>query len=104
MTTAPSLVLTSLRLSEALTDWTDPDIAAFCLARILGIFESDVTFATDTKHVFWTDNPLGASLDQILHNLAEIGVLEFDEERQQFRWSAQFNWAELSVKTRSSEG
>ena len=99
MTDASSLVSTSLR--EALADWTDRDVAAFRLAEILGIFESDVTFATDTKYVFWSDNALGVSLDQILRQLAALGALEFDEEREQFRWSVQFSWRERSVKAPS---
>jgi len=100
MTNASSLALTSLR--EALADWTDRDVAAFRLAEILGIFETDVTFATDTKYIFWSDNALGTSLDQILRQLAELGALEFDEERERFRWSVQFSWREQSVKKASS--
>jgi len=92
-----------LCLRDALASWTDRDVAAFLLARALGVLDPQLTFQTDAKYVFWTDNKLGASLDQFLRQLADLGALEFDEEREQFRWNAQFSWKELSLKKLSND-
>ncbi|MFJ2931354.1 hypothetical protein ACIO8G_01140 [Streptomyces sp. NPDC087219] len=74
-------------LSEGLTDWTDWDGAAFVAGRSLGIFGESVTF-TQVKSVFWTDNPLGDALHEVLVQLVAAGVLERREEPdEQFRWS-----------------
>jgi hypothetical protein len=73
-------------LSEGLTDWTDWDGAAFVVGRSLGIFEEFVTF-TQVKSVFWTDNPLGNALHEVLLQLVAAGVLERREEPdEQFLW------------------
>ncbi|BBC33906.1 hypothetical protein SGFS_052000 [Streptomyces graminofaciens] len=72
-------------LSEGLADWTDWDGAAFLVGRSLGIFDASETFP-ETKHVFWTDNPLGNALHEVLLQLAAAGVLERREEPdEQFR-------------------
>lgn len=77
----------SVELSEGLADWTDWDAAAFAVGRSLGIFGESETFA-QVKGVFWTDNPLGNALHEVLLQLAAAGVLEQREEPdEQFRWS-----------------
>ncbi|MEV7544926.1 hypothetical protein [Streptomyces sp. NPDC089915] len=74
-------------LSEGLAGWTDWDGAAFVVGRSLGIFEESVTF-TQVKSVFWTDNPLGSALHEVLLQLVAAGVLERrDEPDEQFLWS-----------------
>ncbi|MET9435803.1 hypothetical protein [Streptomyces sp. NPDC006551] len=74
-------------LSEGLAGWTDWDGAAFVVGRSLGIFEESVTF-TQVKAVFWTDNPLGNALHEVLLQLVAAGVLERrDEPDEQFLWS-----------------
>ncbi|MFI0928368.1 hypothetical protein ACH4TP_31285 [Streptomyces sp. NPDC021012] len=74
-------------LSEGLAAWTDWDGAAFVVGRSLGIFEESVTF-TQVKSVFWTDNPLGNALHEVLLQLVAAGVLERQEEPdEQFLWS-----------------
>ncbi|MFI2736622.1 hypothetical protein [Streptomyces sp. NPDC018711] len=74
-------------LSEGLAGWTDWDGAAFVVGRSLGIFEESVTF-TQVKSVFWTDNPLGNALHEVLLQLVAAGVLERREEPdEQFLWS-----------------
>ncbi|MFF4262042.1 hypothetical protein ACFY7Y_36725 [Streptomyces virginiae] len=74
-------------LSKGLADWTDWDGAAFVVGRSLGIFPKDETF-TQVKGVFWTDNPLGNALHEVLLRLTAAGVLERREEPDdiQFRW------------------
>lgn len=74
-------------LSEGLADWTDWDGAAFLVGCSLGIFGDSETF-TKVKWVFWTDNPLGNALHEVLLQLVGAGVLERREEPdEQFRWS-----------------
>ncbi len=74
-------------LSEGLAEWTDWDGAAFEVGRSLGIFDSSESF-TQVKWVFWTDNPVGNALHEVLLQLVSAGVLERREERdEQFRWT-----------------
>ncbi|MEV7122316.1 hypothetical protein [Kitasatospora griseola] len=77
-----------MNLREGLDDWTDWDGAAFELGRALGLFAEPVTF-THVKWVFWTDNPLGNALHEMLLQLVAAGVLERRDEPddEQFRWS-----------------
>ncbi|MER5888072.1 hypothetical protein ABT160_29995 [Streptomyces sp. NPDC001941] len=73
-------------LSEGLAEWTDWDAAAFAVGLSLGIFEESVTI-TQVKSVFWTDNPLGNALHEVLLQLVQAGVLERREEPdEQFLW------------------
>ncbi|MFJ4336590.1 hypothetical protein [Streptomyces sp. NPDC088915] len=73
-------------LSEGLAEWNDWDGAAFEVGRSLGIFSEAEKF-TQVKRVFWTDNPLGNALHEVLLQLAAAGVLERREEPdEQFRW------------------
>ncbi|MFE2283964.1 hypothetical protein ACFXDJ_07315 [Streptomyces sp. NPDC059443] len=74
-------------LSEGMAEWTDWDGAAFLVGHSLGIFSESQTF-TQVKGVFWTDNPLGNALHEVLLQLAAAGVLGRREEPdEQFRWS-----------------
>ncbi|MFJ8162482.1 hypothetical protein ACIRBY_16345 [Streptomyces sp. NPDC096136] len=74
-------------LSGGLSGWTDWDGAAFMVGRSLGIFGESVTF-TQVKWVFWTDNPLGDALHEVLLQLVAAGVLERREEPdEQFLWA-----------------
>jgi hypothetical protein len=76
------------RVLSGMAGWTDGDGAAFVVGRSLGIFDESVTF-TQVKGVFWTDNPLGNALHEVLLQLVAAGVLERREEPEdeQFRWS-----------------
>lgn len=74
-------------LSEGLAEWTDWDGAAYVAGRSLGIFAESETFI-QVKWVFWTDNPLGNALHEVLLQLVAAGVLERrDEPDEQFLWS-----------------
>ncbi|MFF3255757.1 hypothetical protein ACFYWP_33085 [Actinacidiphila glaucinigra] len=78
-----------MALSKGLPDWTDWDRAAFVAGCSLGIFGDSEAF-TRSKWVFWTDNPLGNALHEVLLHLAAAGVLERREEPdERFRWSVQ---------------
>jgi hypothetical protein len=80
-----------------LKDWTDWDVAAYVLAKSLGIIPEGLNFASDTKYVFWTSNALGDGLRDTLDCLVRTGVLEYrDEPDQQFRVSTDFDWSRSS--------
>jgi hypothetical protein len=76
-------------LKDALQQWHDADGAAFQLALALGVLEPRAEFATESKHLFWTDNPVGVALSRSLDSLVEAGVLERDDE-DRYRWKADF--------------
>jgi hypothetical protein len=78
-------------LRERLADWTDWDIAGFQLARSLSLIAEDANFQTDTKHIFWSNNPTGDMLHRMLQQLVVIGALEKrDEPDDQYRWNPNF--------------
>jgi hypothetical protein len=80
-----------LGLRERLADWTDWGIAAFAVARALGVMREDVRFHIEAKHVFWSDHPVGAMLHETLQRLVAAGVLEKREEPDdQYRWNPVF--------------
>jgi hypothetical protein len=73
-------------LAGDLADWTDWDVAAFLLGRVLGLFAGQ-DFSAGAKGVFWTDNPIGNGLHDALLALAGAHVLEHREKPdEQFRW------------------
>jgi hypothetical protein len=76
-------------LKDALQQWHDADGAAFQLALALGVLEPTVDFTTQSKHLFWTDNPVGVALSRSLDCLVEAGVLDRDED-DRYRWNASF--------------
>ncbi|GIF78619.1 hypothetical protein Asi02nite_81370 [Asanoa siamensis] len=72
-------------LADALAEWTDVDGAQYELGRTVGLF-ADRTFF-QVKWVFWSNNPLGQALCDMLHALVKAGVLDYrDEPDNQFRW------------------
>jgi hypothetical protein len=51
----------------------------------------DVRFSMEAKHVFWSNNAVGAALHRMLGELVAAGVLENrDEPDDQYRWSPAF--------------
>jgi hypothetical protein len=76
-------------LREALKDWTDVDGAQYDLAVCLGLMPPGTWY--DAKSIFWTNNPIGNTLYDILERLTALGVLERrDEPDLQFRWNSAF--------------
>lgn len=55
-------------LPKELAGWTDSDGAAYDVGRALGIFAEHEGF-TSLKWVFWSDNPVGRALHEILLQL-----------------------------------
>jgi hypothetical protein len=78
---------TSLR--EALKEWEDPDIAAYHVARCLGLITPDVSFAASKPTVF-TANPVSDLLYQTLQHLVSIGALEQTGDEPRYRWNESF--------------
>ena len=77
-------------LREALTDWTDWDGAMHSLGICLGLFPQEDNFG-NTKHVFWSSNPVGEALFRMLDELVGVGILERrDEPDIQYRWNPAF--------------
>lgn len=78
-------------LRDNLQDWTDIDLAAYQLALGMGLMIPDVAFAGRAKHIFWSENAIGAMLNDILRSFAENGILEYrDEPDYQYRWNPTF--------------
>ncbi len=78
-------------LKQALKDWTDIDVAQFYLAVSLGIMGYDVSFPSEAKSVFWTNNPVGNATYAILEALTTANVLQKrDEPDFQYRWNPDF--------------
>jgi hypothetical protein len=78
-------------LKTELADWRDWDVASYILSQNIGLMNTDVSLQTKAKHVFWSDNPIGNTLTEILNQLVEVGILEKrDEPDLQYRWNPEF--------------
>ena len=76
-------------LREALKEWQDPDVAAYRVARCLGLIGPDVSFAASKPTVF-TANPVSDLLYQTLQHLVRIGALEQTGDEPRYRWNQSF--------------
>jgi hypothetical protein len=78
-------------LKTELANWQDWDVACYILSQNIGLMNADSSLQTQAKHVFWSDNPVGNTLIDILNQLVEVGVLEKrDEPDLQYRWNPEF--------------
>ena len=78
-----------MAFADDVRDWTDWDEAAHALGRALGMFHH--AEPQHTKHVAWSDNPLGNGLQTALLALVKAGVLDYREEPDfQYRWSDRY--------------
>lgn len=78
-------------LKAALSDWTSWTDAEYYLGELLGLFGETDNYSTNVKHVIWSDHPVGNILSSLLHEMAEIGILEYrDEPDQEYRWNAAY--------------
>jgi predicted RNase H-like nuclease len=73
-------------LKHHLQDWVDIDVAQFHLARCLGVLGPDISTMASAKWVFWSNNPTGNLLFQMLRDMAGAGFLEINEEEFKIRW------------------
>ncbi len=78
-----------MQLRDQFSEWTDLDSAEYLLAVHLGIVGPDTSFNA-VKWMFWSDNRFGNALYDILKHLELLGAIEFDEEKDGFRWNPSF--------------
>lgn len=76
-------------LTEKLKDWTDIDFAMHELAIILGLVPENALYPA-YAHLYW-GGKYYADLMEILERLNKIGVLEFNEDENQYRASRNFS-------------
>ena len=76
-------------LKESLKEWEDPDVAAYYVARCLGLIAPDVSFAA-SKPTTFTANPVSDLLYETLEHLVRIGALEQTGDEPRYRWNQSF--------------
>lgn len=88
-------------LRQSLETWTEIDVAAFHAGQALGIIppvseeEGKYGFG-GKKWIFWTENPLGAMLFDLLETMVQVNILEKHKGDDHFyRWNASFDWEVL---------
>ncbi|MFD8949798.1 hypothetical protein [Streptomyces xanthophaeus] len=86
-----------MKLSDALSSWTDSDQAAYQLGVVLGAITPDVPFSK-SKRIFWENDPVGHGLHTSLLALVDAGLLEIQNE-DEFRW-AQKDYANVFKEPR----
>lgn len=72
-------------LKEHLENWNDFDGAAYSLGLSLGVFQENQSFQ-ELKYVFWTNNPLGNMLHEMLEELVKTEILIKNED-DQYKWN-----------------
>jgi hypothetical protein len=78
-------------LRSSLADWTDFDGAEFEVARCLGIMDPAASWSpTLHKYLFWSNNPVGNGLHEILECLVAMGAIKTNEDCQ-YRWNSSFD-------------
>ena len=75
-------------LSDLLANWTDSDVAGYHLGVVLGLFPEwpEGEAWGEYKWVFWSANPLGDAIYNMLLQLTSLGVLECSKDKDKFRW------------------
>ena len=81
-----------MNVKELFSEWTDFDIAEYYLACLFGFCKFDQTFEVfrETKAIYNTKNRVETMLYDILQNLIDGGVLDFDESLSQVRANQAF--------------
>jgi hypothetical protein len=69
-------------LQEALEDWQDIDWAMYKLAQSLGVIGPDENFQVDTKHMWWTNHPVGNVMFDLLQCLEDNGIVECRDDKE----------------------
>jgi hypothetical protein len=81
-------------IRETLREGEDWDVAEYKLGICLGMFPAEdgrFEYFRRNKHLWWLTHPIGSALHDILNRLVSIGVLEFNDDEQQYRWNAGFD-------------
>lgn len=77
-------------LKELLADWTDFDSAGHAVAVCFGMMPAEWEWVLrNAKWIFWTSNPIGNLLHDVLEDLVEQKVLEKNDD-DQYRYNAGF--------------
>lgn len=81
-------------MSRVLEEWTDFDVASFALGRHLGVFPEagGIEEFQKVKGVFWSNDALGETLEDILGMMVDHGHLEFTDERLVLRGYPVYRW------------
>ncbi len=91
---APTVVSTAQTLKSRLAEWTDWDVAGYHLGAALGMLpewpDNDV-WPADKKWIFWSSNPTGDVLSEMLRSMVRLGFLELDEEEHRLRYNQHFD-------------
>ena len=88
-------------LRHSLKEWTEIDVAAFHIGVALEIIpplsdEKEIYNFGGKKWMFWTKNPLGNLLFELLENLVSLNILEKHiNDDHFFRWNSNFKWEDL---------
>lgn len=77
---------------EKITEWTDLDMATHELAINIGLVKnSEISFATESKWIYWTDNIYYNALHSIIFHLVNIGLLLYDEDDMKVKSNTAFD-------------
>tara|TARA_Y100000310_G_scaffold130972_1_gene130192 strand:- start:28524 stop:28886 length:363 start_codon:yes stop_codon:yes gene_type:complete len=74
-------------IREQFDDWVDFDVAAFIMGATIGLFEED-SFIKN-KGIFWTSNPTGDILFDMLEHLVANDMLIKNDDMK-FKWNDKF--------------
>lgn len=83
-------------LKIRLADWKSCDRAAYELGVVLGLWiDFGGPLWEDPWHglqyIFWSDNPLGTSLNNMILELTKCGALQVKSNNEAFRWNPDYD-------------
>ena len=76
-------------LNEKLKEWTDIDFAMHEIAQVLGLVPENSLYPL-YAHLYW-GGKYYEDLKEILEKLNKIGLLEFNEDENQYRVNINFS-------------
>ena len=81
-----------LDIRKLFADWVEPEDAHYYLACLLGIMGHDESQEAwmRVNSVFYTNNPVGNCLFDMLRQAVAGGMLETNDD-EQFRWNKSFD-------------
>jgi hypothetical protein len=80
-----------MTLKDQLQDWVDIDTAQHLMAVDFGLVEPSGEAYHKYKWVYWSENPIGKKLYDILMSLVEMGCLFYDDEEQKVKWNNDYS-------------
>ena len=79
---------------NALHDWQTQDIASYSLGVALGLFlDHGKSYPESLYNIFWTNNPTGNFLRDMLISMTNAGIL-FQNENLEYKWNdnPEYQW------------